>query len=72
MKDAYSPAGQDTIGYYDAIRAIEKLRDEENRNYKRYMELNPADTLRRLDHMLILSAYQAAADALHDLRRESA
>lgn len=72
MKNGYSPAGQDTIGYYDAVNAIEKLKDQEHENYRKYMELNPTDKERRFDHMLILSAYQAAADALQDLRRESA
>lgn len=72
MKNAYSPAGQDTIGYYDAVNAIEKLKDQERENYRKYMELNPADKERRYGHFLIMSAYSAAADALHDLRRESA
>lgn len=72
MKNGYSPAGQDTIGYYDAISAIENLKDQELKNYRKYMELNPADKERRYDHMLIMSAYSAAADALHELRRGNA
>lgn len=72
MKDTYSPAGQAVIGYYDAVNAIEKLKNQEIENYRKYMELNPADKERRLDHMLIMSAYKSAADALHDLRRETA
>lgn len=71
MKNAYRPAGQTTIPYYDACQAIEKLMDDERANCKRHMELNPGDMERKLDSFLILGAYQAALAALHELRRET-
>lgn len=70
MKNAYRPAGQATIPYYDACKAIENLIDEERANCKRYMELNPGDRDRKHESILILSAYQSALAALHDLRME--
>lgn len=71
MKNAYRPAGQATIDYYDACQAIEKLMDDERANCKRHMELNPGDRDRINDSFLILGAYQAALAALHDLRLEA-
>lgn len=70
MKNECRPAGQATIGYYDACRAIENLMNEERANCKRYMELNPGDQDRKHESNLILGAYQAALAALHDLKLE--
>lgn len=74
MKNAYRPAGQVTIGYYDACQAIEKLMNEERANCKRYVELNPGDEERYTrihESNLILSAYHATLAALHELRKET-
>lgn len=70
MKNAYRPAGQAKIPYYDACNAIENLMNEERANCKRYTELNPGDRERKHESNLILGAYQAALAALHDLTTE--
>ena len=67
----YSPAGQDTIGYYDALAAVWKLENNERENYRKYMELNPGDNQRKSDHIIAMATLHAVEMELNEIRRNN-